>query len=50
LTAYGIETVLEIDADLSSNEQEDPYYDMALAENALIESTIKQSYGFKPLI
>lgn len=50
LTTYGIETVLEIDADLSSNEQEDPFYDMALEEGALIESSIKQSYGFKPLL
>jgi hypothetical protein len=50
LTTYGIETVLEIDADLSSDEQEDPFYDMALEDNALIESTIKQNLGYKPLI
>ena len=50
LTAYGIETVLEIDADLSTNEIDDPFYTMALNENALIESTIKQTYGFKPLL
>jgi alpha-glucosidase (family GH31 glycosyl hydrolase) len=30
LTTYGIETVLEIDADLSSHEQDDEFYDEAV--------------------
>ena len=51
LTQFGVETILQIDATLSAEDRgTNTWYQDALAEDALIRSTIKQTLGHKALM
>ena len=51
LTQFGVETILQIDATLSAEDRgTNVWYQDALAEDALIRSTIKQTLGHKALM